>query len=446
MNRWLPLILIMGMGGGSASATSLATLISGGTITAGNKVFGNFSVPPVNGVTASAIDVVPFTDAGGNSGLRFITSALTIGGSGSNELYADVVFDVTANPGFVIRSVNQAWVANLSPGTITAWNFTDAGTPLVPVAGNCVSGAAGGCLPTALTDSHTYPANPTITSLRVERQIHLLRGKGSPATGTVSSFDATFAEAASGAPPAPAEPLVTAVTRGGSYQLGAVSPGLFVTVWGDRMGPAQVSASAPTAEGKFPTVWAGTRALFDGVAGAVYFTSQQQVSVIVPYAVYGKTPVQLVLEYNGQRSAPFQLDVTDAAPGIFSQDLSGTGPGAILNVQADGTVALNTAQALAPRGTYISVYMTGEGQTDPGGVDGSIAVTVLPKPLLKVSATIGGVPATVQYAGGAAYMVAGAMQVNLLVPADAPTGPAVPLVVQVGDKRSQAGITVAIGN
>jgi uncharacterized protein (TIGR03437 family) len=90
--------------------------------------------------------------------------------------------------------------------------------------------------------------------------------------------------------------------------------------------------------------------------------------------------------------------------------------------------------------------MSGGGQTDPGGVDGLIAVDVLPKPLLKVTATIRGVPATVQYAGGAAHLIAGAMQVNLLVPPDAPIGPAVPLLIRVGDMQSQAGITVAIGN
>ena len=87
-----------------------------------------------------------------------------------------------------------------------------------------------------------------------------------------------------------------------------------------------------------------------------------------------------------------------------------------MNVHDDGTVALNTAQEPVPKGSYITVYMTGEGQTDPRGVDGSVAIT------------------------------AGAMQVNLLVPPDAPTGAAVPLVIQVGDKQSQAGITVAIGN
>jgi uncharacterized protein (TIGR03437 family) len=178
----------------------------------------------------------------------------------------------------------------------------------------------------------------------------------------------------------------------------------------------------------------------------VLFTSQKQVSVVVPYAVDGKATTQVELEYNGQRSTAYQLAVTDAAPGIFSADATGTGPGAILNVHEDRSVALNTTGEPAPRGSYITVYMTGEGQTNPGGADGLIAVSVLPRPLLKVSATIGGVPATVQYAGGAAYMVAGAMQVNLLVPPDAPTGPAVPLVIQVGDKQSQAGITVAVGN
>jgi uncharacterized protein (TIGR03437 family) len=82
------------------------------------------------------------------------------------------------------------------------------------------------------------------------------------------------------------------------------------------MGPAEFAMAAPTAEGRFPTTVAGTRALFDGVPGALVYTSQKQVSAAVPYAAGGKTQVQLVMEYNGQRSDPYRLEVTDVAPEI----------------------------------------------------------------------------------------------------------------------------------
>jgi len=49
----------------------------------------------------------------------------------------------------------------------------------------------------------------------------------------------------------------------------------------------------------------------------------------------------------------------------------------------------------------------------------------------------------VQYAGAAPGQVAGLMQVNVRIPADASSGN-VPILIQVGDAQSQAGMTVAV--
>jgi trimeric autotransporter adhesin len=69
---------------------------------------------------------------------------------------------------------------------------------------------------------------------------------------------------------------------------------------------------------------------------------------------------------------------------------------------------VNTAANPVKIGGYISLYATGEGQTTPTGVDGKVASgPVLPMPNLPVSATVGGIPAVVQYAGGAPGEVAG---------------------------------------
>ena len=64
-----------------------------------------------------------------------------------------------------------------------------------------------------------------------------------------------------------------------------------------------------------------------------------------------------------------------------------------------------------------------------------------------VTATIGGIPATVQYAGGAPGGVAGFMQVNLQIPSSAPTGGAVPLQINLGNPvtdSTQDGLTIAV--
>ena len=52
--------------------------------------------------------------------------------------------------------------------------------------------------------------------------------------------------------------------------------------------------------------------------------------------------------------------------------------------------------------------------------------------------------AEVLYAGGAPGIVQGIIQVNVLIPAGVAAGAAVPVVLRVGDRASQPGITVVV--
>ena len=97
------------------------------------------------------------------------------------------------------------------------------------------------------------------------------------------------------------------------------------------------------------------------------------------------------------------------------------------------------------RGSIIVIFATGEGPTDPPGVDGKPALsTPLPQPLARVTVTIGGIGADVIYAGAAPLYVAGVLQVNARIPAAVTPGDAVPVVVTVGNSSSQAGVTIAV--
>ena len=61
-----------------------------------------------------------------------------------------------------------------------------------------------------------------------------------------------------------------------------------------------------------------------------------------------------------------------------------------------------------------------------------------------MSVTVGGIPATVQYAGGAPGQVAGLMQVNVLIPSGVEPGGYVPVVLQVGDRASSPAVWIAV--
>ena len=65
----------------------------------------------------------------------------------------------------------------------------------------------------------------------------------------------------------------------------------------------------------------------------------------------------------GIRSAPFPWRWPRSSPGIFTLNSSGSGQAAVVN--ENGTV--NGPENPAPRGTVVSIYGTGEGQTTPSG-------------------------------------------------------------------------------
>ena len=228
---------------------------------------------------------------------------------------------------------------------------------------------------------------------------------------------------------------------GASTQPGAVTPGKIVVLYGSRLGPAALTGAAIGGDGKIATDTGGTQVLFDGVPAPILYTSAGQVAAVVPYAVDGKAGTQVQVRNGSLASDPVALPVAPVAPSIFSVNLSGTGPAAILN--QDG-ITVNSTKTPAARGSYISIYATGEGQTDPGGIDGRInSGAALPKPARAVQAWVDGKPAEVQYAGAAPGAVAGLLQVNVRIPADAASGD-VPIVIQVGDAASQSGMTVAV--
>ncbi len=178
---------------------------------------------------------------------------------------------------------------------------------------------------------------------------------------------------------------------------------------------------------------------FNGFAAPLVHTSSTAIAAMVPYEVTGST-AQVTVTYQGQTSQPATVNIAAAVPGIFTADESGAGQAAAFN--SDGRT-LNSSAAPAAQGSTIILYATGAGQTLPGGVDGKLAAAPLPTPILPVSVTIGGVQAVVQYAGAAYGEVAGMLQINVVVPPGV-SGSAVPVVVQVGNAASQAGVTIAV--
>ena len=217
-----------------------------------------------------------------------------------------------------------------------------------------------------------------------------------------------------------------------------VAPGEIVTIYGRNLGPSELFPARLKSPGFLDTTLDQTRVYFDDVAAPLIYVRNDMVSAVVPYGVSGKTSTKLDVAYGAIHSLPVHLGVSPAVPGIFTVDSSG----AVAALNQDGTA--NSPDNPAPKGSVVTFFATGEGQTDPPGMDGKLAINPLPSPLLTVFVAVDAIGVELQYAGAAPGIVSGLMQINARIPQDASSGPHVPLIICVGEAYSQFGVTIAV--
>ena len=237
----------------------------------------------------------------------------------------------------------------------------------------------------------------------------------------------------------PAGPAVAAVLHGASLTAGVVAPGTAVSIFGRSLGPEDGTGLRIGPDGKVATEVAGVRVLFDGIPGPLLYVQDRQINAMAPYGLTGRPFADLVVEYDGLRSTPRVIQITEASPGIFTADSTGQGQGAILNENTTPNSPANPAA----RGSIVSIYATGAGQMEPLGIDGEVISGVPPVPRLLVQVRIGGQEAAVEFAGAAPGLISGVLQVNARVPSA--LGPGIhPVSVRAGRFQSLFGVTIAI--
>jgi uncharacterized protein (TIGR03437 family) len=218
-------------------------------------------------------------------------------------------------------------------------------------------------------------------------------------------------------------PSITSIGNAAVAGDARVSPGMLLSIFGSKLAGTTTSASGTA----IPYSLGGVTAAVNGIPAPVLYVSETQVNIQVPLEV-GAGPGVLGINSNGQITGT-AIQVSPAAPGIFT-DASG---------------------ALAPQGTVkvgatATLYLTGAGDLTLGIPTGIATSTTTPlasapKPMLPLSLTVGGVPAFIQAVGTAPGQV-GVVQVNFTVAASTPTG-AQPVVVTIGGAASKpAQLTV----
>jgi uncharacterized protein (TIGR03437 family) len=305
-------------------------------------------------------------------------------------------------------------------------------------------------------------------------------------------------------------PVVYSVTDAGALveptpgKIPNVAPYEVVSIFGNNFCPTcSAPVVAPVVSSRYPTtVTAASDPLTvtfykaDGttVVGDAYllFVSDTQINAIVPSTVVAADdPMQVVVSYNGTASNtnfPYSVNAALANPGIFTTSSTGQGQGAILNFD----LSVNSSSNKVAPGKTIVIYATGLGTPNstaadtasttaakfptscisaanyvtaaalasPATADGAVLIGTdiqtnkLPPCFAtanQITVSVGGLPATVTYAGWVSGSVTGLYQINATVPTKAVAGN-LPVLVTVSNgtgatattATSQAGVTVAV--
>lgn len=223
-------------------------------------------------------------------------------------------------------------------------------------------------------------------------------------------------------------PVITGVVNAASYAGGSVAPGEIVDIFGRNLGPQGLATGTLDANGNLGTNVAGTQVVFNGVAAPLLYASEFVVSAVVPFQMSGAASVSVAVTAGGANSAAQTFSAAPTAPGIFTDDSSGNGQAAVLN--ADYSV--NSDDNPAVPGAVVILYATGGGEfnEDSGQL------------LASATATVGGQPAAILFAGQAGGEIAGAVQVNLQLP-EGITGD-LPVVLTLGGVPSQSTASIAV--
>jgi len=226
-----------------------------------------------------------------------------------------------------------------------------------------------------------------------------------------------------------------------------VVPGGYVAIYGTGLA---AGGNCQAATVPLPTTLNNTKLLLGDIPLPLSYACPPQVNGLIPQSLNPNASYQLVVVRESTRSVPIPVTVAALQPGIYTLDNSGSGQGAI---QIAGTAVLAAATGNGSRPVqrgveYLTIYGTGfgpvvgmNGETPPGDGQAAQLPTVY-KTTNTVTATVGGVDAPVIFSGLTPTLVA-LYQVNVQVPAGAPTGDAVNVVLTVTNPQDG---TVAVSN
>ncbi|MDA0203920.1 MAG: hypothetical protein O3A53_09045 [Acidobacteria bacterium] len=201
------------------------------------------------------------------------------------------------------------------------------------------------------------------------------------------------------APLASAQAQQLVVLSAPSYA-STVSPDSVATAFGVDLAN-ETAVGTLDATGRLPRELAGVIVRVNGHSAQLAYVSTWQLNFVVPRPVAaGLAEVEVILD--GATVASGTVEVANVAPGLFSLDSSGTGPGAILNAATYAGSPFVTQTWQLPgcdKRTRLTVYASGLRFADTETID----------------ATLGGISAPIDFAG-ASELFPGVDELRIIVP------------------------------
>lgn len=216
---------------------------------------------------------------------------------------------------------------------------------------------------------------------------------------------------------------------------GPVSPNSWATIYGFNFAPNVIGSQdwngAIGANGTLPNVLGGITVMFNDRPAAIAYVSNTQINAQVPSGIQ-TGPVNITVKTGASISQPMTAVAQAIAPGLFMN-----GPRYPVAQNADFSI-LSANRPVGP-GDAVILYGTGFGPTNPPTSSGVLVSEVAPLANL-VTATVGGLPATVDFAG---IIGVSLYQVNIRVPLSAPSGD-LPISLTVGGISTQPNVFVPV--
>jgi uncharacterized protein (TIGR03437 family) len=348
----------------------------------------------------------------------------------------------------VTLTVTQAPPAlSVSPQSLT-FNYTVGGAAPAAQSVSITNAGAGALSWTAASDDYWIVLSAASGSAPSTLSVSI--NAANLAAGTYTSAVPITASGASGSPTSVAitlvvqgaqpAPTITAAGNAGSFQTNFASA-TWISIFGTNLSTVTYTWQASDfSNGLLPTSLQGVSVTIDGIPAYVDYISPTQINALAPDDA-NTGPVQVQVTTAQQTSNSLSVQKNQFSPALFTIDNGAY----VAALHADYTLVGNAnllpgvTTLPAQPGETILLYGTGFGPTNPPLLTDQLVAT--PSPLANtVQVTIGGVAATVVYAG---LVESGLYQLNVTVPASLTSGNAA-VVATVGGLSTQSGVAITV--